>query len=54
VFNFGPDAEVTVALGPGLACDAVDVWTGRTTRVDDGAVRVALARNEFAILALGL
>jgi glycosidase len=53
VFNFGPSAEVTVRLGSGLTCDAVDVWSGRVARVDDGAVRVALPLNGFAILALG-
>jgi cyclomaltodextrinase / maltogenic alpha-amylase / neopullulanase len=53
VFNFGPDAEVTVAVGSGLTGGAVDVWNGDVVRVDDGDVRVVLARNDFAILALG-
>jgi len=52
VFNFGPDAEVSVAVGSGLNCDAVDVWSGDVARVDHGAARVALPRNDFAILVL--
>jgi hypothetical protein len=52
VFNFGPPADITLTLERGLTCTALDLWSGRSTHVDDGVVSVALGRHEFAVLGL--
>jgi cyclomaltodextrinase / maltogenic alpha-amylase / neopullulanase len=52
VLNAGPASDVTTHTGSTVASRALDLWSGETTSVVDGDVRVRLDENAFAILQL--
>jgi cyclomaltodextrinase len=52
LFNFGPATQVGVDVGSGITCEAVDLWSGHRTAIDDGKISLGMAHNAFSILQL--